>query len=139
MTTKGQTGWFCWRFPIMVVLAVIVQSKDSAALVTDFTWTPTAPVMGQLVTYTAVNNGQHAISSHKWEYTFPSCGHGIGVTDPSIGNSFSAYETRPGTWQIRLTVTYIGNPVNPIPPPPTVITKNVVIAPPRPTLSSPRA
>lgn len=47
-------------------------AAPAAALVTDFTWSPSDPVMGEIVTYTAVNNGYPYPITYKWEYKYTS-------------------------------------------------------------------
>lgn len=103
------------------------------ASVTDFTWTPNNPVMGELVTYTPIvdDNPPFSMTSYKWEFRFLGiCNTDWILAQEGMDPGVSIYETRPGTWQVRLTVTYatiFGNP--PITPPPTIITKQVTIAP----------
>ena len=101
--------------------------------VTNFTYESTAPVKGEIVTYTPVtdNNPPLAISSYKWEYRY----NGQCITDWVVAQqgttpTVTFYESRPGKWDVRLTVTYA--PIMSFPPvfpPPTVITKQVSIAP----------
>ncbi|MHB8973597.1 MAG: hypothetical protein ACYC4N_24445 [Pirellulaceae bacterium] len=90
---------------------------------------PSDPVMGEVVWYTAVNDGGGPpVASYKWEYKFTSgsC-QGNWIDSGQAGYYAGFIESRPGTWDVRLTVTY--NPP-PVPPrAPTVITKSVTIAP----------
>lgn len=111
------------------VLLVGLLTTPVAAVVTDFTWLPADPVMGETVAYTAVTDGQAPFpATYKWEYKFTSgsC-QGTWIDSMQTSQTASFVEHRPGTWDIRLTVTY-----NPPPFPvhaPTVIIKSVTIAP----------
>ncbi len=111
------------------VLLVGLLTTPVAAVVTDFTWLPADPIMGETVAYTAVTDGQAPFpATYKWEYKFTSgsC-QGTWIDSMQTSQTASFVEHRPGTWDIRLTVTY-----NPPPFPvhaPTVITKSVTIAP----------
>lgn len=116
------------HFAIALVILGHLASQANAD-VTDFTYSPSAPLMGEVVTYTAVNNNTKPVVSYKWEYKFTSgaCA-GTWVTSPSNVSTVAFFESRPGTWDVRLTVTYGASGGYP-PPPPTVITKSVTIAP----------
>jgi hypothetical protein len=110
------------------LLIVGLLSTPAAALVTDFTWSPADPVMGEMVTYTAQNDGRNPVTSYKWEWKYTSGSRQLDWFDSGCtGPTPTFWETRPGTWDMRLTVTY-GGPPGP-PPAPTVITKSVTIAP----------
>lgn len=106
-----------------------ILADPAAALVTDFTLSPPDPVMGETVLYRAVDDGLGpSVASYTWQYKYTSgaCSPGW-ITAGSHDSSVMFSETRPGTWDVRLTVTY-----NPPPMPPhadTVITKSVTIAP----------
>ncbi|MEK6259167.1 MAG: hypothetical protein AABP62_11175 [Planctomycetota bacterium] len=119
------------RMPVFV-LSILGFVSAAIADVTDITYTPTSPIMGQIVTYTAVNDGTKPVTSYKWEYKYTSgtC-PGTWELAPGNTNTVAFYEARPGTWQVRLTATYgPGTGMPPTPPPtPAVITKDVTIAP----------
>jgi hypothetical protein len=81
------------------------------------------------VTFAVVDDGNDAVASYKWEWACrsPGCSGGYsdyGLTDPMIDVTF----WNPGTYYLRLTVTY--STVNCVTPPPTVIVHSQVVLPP---------
>lgn len=117
-------------FPSACVVSSLI--GQTRAAVTDFTINPPNPVMGEIVLYSAVLNNQPPISvtSYKWEYNFAGpCGPNW-YTGMSTTSTWSVAEWLPGTWQVRLTVNYAPTGFPQTQPPPTIIVKNVTIAPP---------
>ena len=113
--------------------------SPAVAQVTDSTWDPPVPVMGDAVTYTVVpqnNPNPWPVASYAWHWKYQSA---VCPDLPWVGGQggteFMSYEPRPGTWTVRLTVTYQSPGQDPVtgmmlpPPPPNEIPKQVTIAP----------
>ncbi len=85
--------------------------------------------MGETVYYTAVNDGQGPpVATYTWEYKYTSgsCqGNWVNVGSNSCLIAF--IESRPGTWDVRLTVTYNPPPYPPHAPSPYI--NPVTVAP----------
>lgn len=85
--------------------------------------------MGETVTYTAVDDWMGpSVASYTWEYKYTSgsC-QGNWIDSGFDWASVSFFESLPGTWDVRLTVTY--EPWEGSWHEPTVITKSVTVAP----------
>lgn len=113
-----------------VLLFGLLVAPIARADVTGIVVFPSGPVMGETVIYAAINDGTKPVASYQWEYKFTSgsC-PGTWVVAPGNESIVSFYESRPGTWQVRLTATYATEPPMGMPPPPAVVTENVTIAP----------
>ncbi|MEZ6063107.1 MAG: hypothetical protein R3C19_22410 [Planctomycetaceae bacterium] len=112
--------------------------SPAAAQINDFTWDPPDPVMGELVTYTAVTQGNtQPVQSYSWEYRYTSgpCQDPWHTGYWANGAEWLSPEPRPGTWEVKLTVTYQSPGQDPVsgmmlpPPPPSVIIKPLTVAP----------
>lgn len=126
------------RWFVLVFLAGLPVSQ-TVAQITDFSWIPAEPVIGEAVDYFPVGEAPMGyMAAHRWEYRYAP-------TQPTIGGgcempwvatnwgvmSLHAEQNVPGDFQIRLTVSYTSYMLPPGPPiPNTVKTKTVSIAPP---------
>jgi len=108
-----------------------VLAGPAAAVVTDFTVDPSDPVMGESVSYTAVDDWLYPPpDTYKWEYKYTSGSCQQDWIDSGSTDSYGIFiESRPGTWDVRLTATYAQDSSGDPPHAPSVITKSVTIAP----------
>jgi len=107
-----------------------VLAGPAAAVVTDFTVDPSDPVMGETVEYAAVDDGLYPPpDTYKWEYKYTSGSCQQDWVEGSTASYVVFIESRPGTWDVRLTATYAQDSSGDPPHAPSVITKSVTIAP----------
>lgn len=117
------------RFLSVVLLALFL-TQPCFGEVTGVTSNPSSPLMGEIVAYSLIDDGMDDIVSVKWEYKFTS-GSCVGLwieDNTQTGPTATWRESRPGTWAMRITITYGINSGGQMHPP-TVINTSVTIAP----------
>lgn len=98
---------FSYSFMISVVLALGLNCSVARAAVTDFTVDHSPILLGEIVTFTAVNDGMHNVTSWKWEYRATDSGcSGNWLTAASTSSSVTQECPFVGRREVRLTVTY---------------------------------
>jgi len=86
--------------------------------------------MGESVSYTAVDDWLYPPpDTYKWEYKYTSGSCQQDWVEGSTDSYVVFIESRPGTWDVRLTATYAQDSSGDPPHAPSVITKSVTIAP----------
>jgi hypothetical protein len=111
-------------------LVLFLWASEAKALVNGFTWTPQNPVMGQMITLTTTSDGGAGMpASWLWESQYTA--NGQQTSWATIGTQSTVGYCRgiPGTWNIRLTVTYFPFGMPPVQPGPTQQTNSVTFAP----------
>lgn len=116
-------------------------AQQAIGQVTDFSWTPASPVIGNVVSFSPVGGPPPSYTaSAKWEFRYaatqPNYGGVHAPMNWSLGSDFSmtlpwqCYINCPGDWEVRLTVAYtpMMPPGNPLPN--SVIVKTVSAVPP---------
>jgi len=111
---------------LAALLLAGVLAGPAHANVTDFTISPSDPVMGEVVRYTAMDDQSRPVQTWLWEYKYTSGSCQSNWINGGINSSVASYyETRPGTWDVRLTVTYAYPPSAPT----VIATHSVTVAP----------
>lgn len=98
---------------------------------TGITVTPSDPVFGELVNFSAAGMDYGNVSSYKWEwkYTGGACQPSWQVHSNSMP-TVQHFENKPGTFKIRLTIKFFPIWYPSIQPPDQVFTKDILVKPP---------
>ena len=101
------------RLAFVGCLWAFLSGTSGEAAITDFTWSPISISWGDIATYTAVDDGTGGPTpmSYLWEYQYlnapgNSATPGSWSTAVGTANSITFNESIPGSWNVRMTVSY---------------------------------
>jgi len=109
--------------------ACVLMSATTFALLTDWTIDHLPVVLGEGVTYTAVDDGKDAMVNIAWDYRCMEMGCQQNWSSFGNARSFTTIEGRVGKQDVRVTAAYQPNPYNP-PPASNFVIHNITVLPP---------